>query len=199
MEDRPISTALLQGVNVALVGMMGAGKTTVAQHLANQLGYRFVDTDQLVEQVTGRAIADIFATEGEAHFRTLESQVLAEVCAYTHMAIATGGGIVLNQMNWSYLRHGIVVWLDVPVSELYRRLAQDQQRPLLQTADPEKTLATILNQRQHLYAQADVQVTVPAGMSPADLAAKVLAEIEPVLRKSQDIAPAPGSIVIEGN
>ena len=178
--------------------MMGAGKTTVAQQLANQLGYRFVDTDHLVEQVTGQAIADLFATEGESHFRTLETQILAEVCAYTHMAIATGGGIVLDPMNWSYLRHGIVVWLDVPVSELYRRLAQDQQRPLLQTPNPQKTLTTLLNQRQHLYAQADVRVTVSPELGPTALATKVLAEIEPVLRKSQAIAPPPGSIVVDG-
>ena len=100
---------LLKGVNIYLIGMMGVGKTTVAQILAQRLGYRFFDTDTLLEQVAGRTINEIFASEGEAAFRELETKILAELSAYTKIAIATGGGIVLRQQNWSYLHHGLIV------------------------------------------------------------------------------------------
>lgn len=83
---------LLRGVNLFLVGMMGAGKSTVGKLLAPQLQYRFVDMDNLIEACAQRSIADIFRTEGEAYFRELESQVLQEVCAHSRLVVATGGG-----------------------------------------------------------------------------------------------------------
>lgn len=173
---------LLKGVNLYLIGMMGSGKTTVGRLLANELGYRFFDTDEVIEQAAGRSINDIFAQDGETAFRELETQVLAQLAPYTRMAIATGGGIVLQRMNWSYLRHGIVVWLDVPVEQLYERLKADQTRPLLQTPDPLKTLQTILNQRQNLYAQADAHIVVQPNETPEAIASRTLDEIRQVLR-----------------
>ncbi|NER06556.1 MAG: shikimate kinase, partial [Okeania sp. SIO3C4] len=110
---------LLQGVNLYLVGMMGAGKTTVGELLAKDLGYRFLDMDSLISQVAGKSINEIFADRGEAGFRQLETNVLAEVSSYKNLTIATGGGIVINPFNWSYLQHGIVVWLDVPIEVLH--------------------------------------------------------------------------------
>jgi shikimate kinase len=162
--------------------MMGSGKTTVGQILAQQLGYQFFDTDAVIEQAAGQSINEIFAQEGEAAFRQLETQVLSQLSAYTNLAIATGGGIVLEQMNWSYLRHGIVVWLDVPVEHLYDRLKADTTRPLLQSSDPLKTLEAILKQRQHLYQQADARVTVQPGETPEAIAERTLEAIRAVLR-----------------
>jgi len=101
-----------------------------------QLGYRFVDTDAVIEEVTKQSITQIFARFGEP-VSTTESQVLAQVCAYTNLAIATGGGIVMRRENWSYLHHGLVVWLDVPV-ELLCPLDRDDTRPLLNDPDPLK-------------------------------------------------------------
>lgn len=167
----------LKGTNLYLVGMMGAGKTTVGKCLAQELGYRFFDTDRVIEQVSQQSIADLFAAEGEQGFRSLETQVLAELSAYTRLAIATGGGIVLEQRNWSYLRHGIVVWLDVPLSELHRRLQGDQHRPLLQTPDPSLRLQTLMDQRRSLYAQADVQVPYLPKESLSQLTARVIEQI----------------------
>jgi shikimate kinase len=173
---------LLKGVNLYLVGMMGVGKTTVGQILAKELGYRFVDTDTLVETVAKKSINEIFAQEGEEAFRQLESKVLAEVAAYKNLIIATGGGIVLNPLNWSYLHHGVVVWLDVPATQLYQRLHQDSSRPLLQNTDPLGQLQRLLEYRQPLYAQADVRVTCQGDETPQQVAEQVIEGIRAVLK-----------------
>lgn len=161
---------------------MGAGKTTVGQLVARSLGYQFLDTDAMIEQVAGQPIKQIFAVLGEAEFRQLETQVLAELSAYTRLVIATGGGIVSQRQNWSYLRHGVVVWLNVPLEVLYSRIKKDTTRPLLQTADPLAKLQLLLQERRPLYAQADVEITVSPGEAAEQVAARVLEEIPKVLK-----------------
>ncbi|MEN9253037.1 MAG: shikimate kinase [Thermostichales cyanobacterium BF4_bins_65] len=152
---------ILKGVNVYLIGLMGSGKSTLGRALADFLGYAFLDTDQLIEQVTGLGIPEIFAREGEVGFRDWESRVLTEVSAFRNLVVATGGGIVERHANWGCLHHGIVVWLDVPVAELWQRLQRDPTpRPLLQTGDPEGVLGVLWQRRRPLYAQADVRVEV---------------------------------------
>jgi len=163
--------------------MMGSGKTTVGGLLAQELGYRFLDTDSIIEQLAkGQSINEIFTTAGEETFREWESQVLAELSAHVRTVISTGGGIVLRQKNWSYLRHGLIVWLDVPVELLIVRLAEDNSRPLLKDADPEKKLQTLLEQRQHLYAQADLRITVQSHETPEQVAQRVIDAIPSVLK-----------------
>jgi shikimate kinase len=164
---------LLKGVNLYLIGMMGTGKTTIGRLLAEQLNYQFFDTDALIEQATGQSISQIFAESGEETFRQLETNVLAELSPYTRLAIATGGGIVLKPENWGYLRHGVVVWLDIPLAQLYQRLQNDDSRPLLKHSDLEARLNTLTTQRQHLYAQADVKITVQADESPTAFSKRV--------------------------
>lgn len=149
---------LLNKTNLYLVGMMGAGKTTIGRKLANRVGYRFVDTDGLIEAVAGKPISKIFADEGEAAFRALESRVLSDVSAFTSLVVATGGGVVTQPMNWSYLHHGLVIWLDVPVPILVSRLLGDKTRPLIQSVDLTAKLEKLLHDRQALYAQADVRI-----------------------------------------
>jgi shikimate kinase len=159
---------MLDGTNLFLIGMMGAGKSTLARQLAPRLGYQSVDTDRLVETCMGMEISEIFSRYGEAEFRTIESQVLAQVSSFTRLAIATGGGIVLQPSNWSHLRDGIVVWLDVDLEVLFQRLSNSEQvsdpkeykRPLLNTENPFATLQSIYQQRQKLYAQADIRVEI---------------------------------------
>ncbi|MCU0566364.1 MAG: shikimate kinase [Oculatellaceae cyanobacterium Prado106] len=172
----------LKGVNLYLVGMMGSGKSTTGKILAEHLGYRFLDTDAVIEQAAGQSIREIFATSGEDAFRELETQVLGQLAAYQRLAVATGGGIVLQRQNWSYLRHGIVVWLDVPLAELGDRLQQDQTRPILQDTDMTQKLQTLMEQRQPLYAQADVRITVRPAETPDALALRILDEIQQVLK-----------------
>ncbi|MEQ9625257.1 shikimate kinase [Coleofasciculus chthonoplastes] len=173
---------LLKGINVYLIGMMGVGKTTVGQRLAKELGYRFVDTDVLIEQVAGETINQIFADRGEDEFRQLEAQVLSEVSAYTNLTVATGGGIVLKQMNWSYLHQGLIVWLDAPVDLLIQRLQDDTTRPLLQTTDPTAALQNLLDKRRHLYAESDLHIPISVSDTPEFITSQIMAAIPSVLK-----------------
>lgn len=177
---------LLQGLSVYLVGMMGSGKSTIAQLLAKALGYRCLDTDTLIEQIAQQSITQIFAEQGEAGFRELETQVLEQVAAYTRMAIATGGGIVLKQQNWSYLRQGLVIWLDVPVEVLLARLAEDTTRPLLQDPDPAGKLQTILTQRQSLYALADLHISISESDTPDMITQRIVSMIPSILKAAPE-------------
>ena len=173
---------VLKGVNLYLVGMMGVGKTTVGKLLAEEIGYRFVDTDEVIVKAAGKSINEIFTENGEAEFRQLESDVLAQVCAYTKLVIATGGGIIMQQHNWSYLHHGLIVWLDVPVQIILQRLAEDDTRPLLQD-DPESKLRSLLEQRQPMYSQADLHITISATETPEEIATRILATIPSILKQ----------------
>jgi shikimate kinase len=183
-------------VNLYLIGMMGSGKSTIAKLLAQELGYRFLDTDSVIEGVAKQPVTEIFAGSGEAAFRELETQVLGQISAYQQMAIATGGGIILSRQNWSYLRHGIVVWLDVPLDVLGDRLQNDTTRPILQGVDLRQKLQTLLEQRQHLYAQADVHIIVGADESPEALALRVLAEVQNSL-KPESLPPSASEFTFE--
>lgn len=175
-------SSLLKGVNLYLIGIMGVGKTTVGRLLAKELSYGFVDTDNVIAQATGKSINQLFAQVGEAEFRQLESDVLSKVCAFTKLTIATGGGIVMRRENWGYLRHGLIVWLDAPVEIIYSRLAEDTTRPLLQDADPQAKLRSLLEQRTPLYSQADLHITEREGETPEDAAKRVLEAIPSVLK-----------------
>ncbi|NMG59204.1 shikimate kinase [Geitlerinema sp. P-1104] len=173
---------LLQGLNIYLVGMMGSGKSTTGTHLARQIHYRYFDTDSLIEQVAGQSVREIFAQEGEASFRQLESQVLSQLSAYQRSVISTGGGIVVELSNWSFLRYGLVVWLDVAPEVLVERLQRDQSRPLLQTGDPLQTLQRLLDERRSRYEQADLRIQVNGGDSPESVSDRIIAAIPQVLK-----------------
>ncbi|PSP16409.1 MAG: shikimate kinase [Cyanobacteria bacterium QS_8_64_29] len=172
----------LQGTDVFLIGMMGAGKTSVGQALARQLHYRFFDTDVLVSRSAGKSIPQIFADEGEAGFRDWEMRVLQELAAETRSAIATGGGIVLRRQNWGYLQQGVVVWLDAPVELIAERLAGDTTRPLLQAPNPVERLASLLEERRPLYQQADLRVAIEPDCSPDGIATQAIERMASVLK-----------------
>ena len=171
-------TERLKGINLYLVGMMGAGKSSTGAVLARALGYQFFDTDTVLETVAGHRITEIFAQQGEAAFRQLETSVLAELSTYKQLVIATGGGIVTRQENWSYLHQGVVVWLDVSPEVLKQRLAGDTGRPLLQGQDWKDRVAHLQQQREELYDQADVRVKVNAGEAVDEIAQRTLELVE---------------------
>lgn len=173
----------LQGLNLYLVGMMGSGKSTVGRPLAEALGYRFLDADTALEGVAGRTIPEIFASDGEAGFRDLETAVLGELSAWHSLVVATGGGVVTRPQNWGHLRQGVVVWLDAPAERLLVRLRRDSsQRPQLNSEDPEARLLALLDQRLPLYGQADLRIR-QADERPDQVAEQVLAALPGILRQ----------------
>lgn len=135
--------------------MPGSGKSTVGRQLARRLGLPFFDSDHLIEQRLGCSIREYFAREGEASFRDVEEQVLAELARGANAVVATGGGAVLREANRRNLRDaGRVIYLRSTPEELHRRLRHDTQRPLLQVADPLGKLRTLYAERDPLYRQA---------------------------------------------
>jgi shikimate kinase len=160
-DSTPTLKQRLAGRSLYLVGMMGSGKTSTGRPLAERLGYGFVDADAVIEQAAGCSIPEIFERDGEAGFRSLESQVLSAISQRHSLVVATGGGVVTQPENWGMLHSGIVIWLDVVPDQLLQRLNADSTvRPLLQTADPEAALNALLNERRPLYAEADLTVVI---------------------------------------
>ena len=160
-DSTPTLKQRLAGRSLYLVGMMGSDKTSTGRPLAERLGYGFVDADAVIEQAAGCSIPDIFDRDGEAGFRSLESQVLSAISQRHSLVVATGGGVVTQPENWGMLHSGIVIWLDVVPDQLLQRLNADSTvRPLLQTNDPEAALNALLNERRPLYAEADLTVVI---------------------------------------
>ena len=151
----------LGGRSLYLVGMMGSGKSSTGRPLAEKLGYGFVDSDSVIEQLAGCSIPEIFQRDGEAGFRKLETQVLSAISEHHSLVVATGGGVVTRSENWGVMHQGIVIWLDVEREQLLKRLEADSTpRPLLQEADPAQALDRILNARRPQYGEADLTVVI---------------------------------------
>lgn len=172
----------LHGLNLYLVGMMGAGKSAVGRPLARALGYRFIDADDALERTAGRSIPQIFAEDGEEGFRAMETAVLDQLAQWHSLVVATGGGVVTRPANWGHLHQGVVIWLDAPEGVLLQRLQADPTpRPLLADPDPVARLRHLLEQRRPLYAQADLQVS-QATESAEGVATRVLEALPAILR-----------------
>jgi shikimate kinase len=161
---------------IALVGLSGVGKSSVGRHLAEHLGWPLRDTDDLIVQSQGRSIAQIFAEDGEARFRDLESAALQQVFSHGPGIVATGGGIVLRPENRELLRQrAFVVWLDAPTAILAARLlAHDQARPLIGGADPAVRLEALRAARAGLYAEVAHARVDAAGCQVEQIGAHVL-------------------------
>ncbi|WP_179947595.1 shikimate kinase AroK [Vogesella sp. LIG4] len=146
--------------NFFLVGLMGAGKTTVGRTLARHAGKTFYDSDHEIERRTGVKITTIFDIEGEVRFREREKQVIAELCQLHDIVLATGGGAILAAENRAALKaHGTVIYLRAQIDDILARTKHDKSRPLLQTADPRSKLEQLYLQRDPLYMEiADIVV-----------------------------------------
>lgn len=146
--------------NIFLVGLMGAGKTTVGRILARHYDRAFYDSDHEIEARTGVGIPHIFEVEGEAGFRKREEQVIGDLCLLENIVLATGGGAVLSERNREVLhRHGVVVYLRGTPEHLYERTRNDRNRPLLQTENPLARLRELYKVRDPLYREvADIVV-----------------------------------------
>ncbi|MDX2493960.1 MAG: shikimate kinase [Desulfuromusa sp.] len=141
--------------NIILTGFMGTGKTTLGRLLAKRIDYEFIDTDALIEEQTGQTIAELFQTQGEAAFRTLESDLVEELAQKKGLVIATGGGLVLNPKNVALLnKTGQIICLTASPEEILARVSRQQNvRPLLQEPNPQAKITELLQQRDSVYQQ----------------------------------------------
>ncbi len=157
------------GSNVYLVGMMGAGKTTVGRKLSKAIGWQFVDLDQSIEAATGVSVTTIFEIEGEAGFRLREAQTLKKLAQSESRVVATGGGAVLDPVNRVRMSStGVVVYLHASPELLFERTRHDKSRPLLQVADPLARITSLVEKRDPLYREvADIVVESGAGVNHA--------------------------------
>ncbi|SDO28144.1 shikimate kinase [Aureimonas jatrophae] len=144
---------------VVLVGLMGAGKTTVGRRLAQALNLPFVDTDGEIEAASRMSVSELFAAYGEPEFRALEARVVARLVEAGSQVIATGGGAFMSEATRRLLRErATTVWLRAEIDVLMERVLKRPTRPLLQTTDPRQTMLQLMERRYPIYAEADIHV-----------------------------------------
>lgn len=144
---------------VALIGMMGAGKTAIGRQIAKRLNAPFVDADHEIEEAAGCTIAEIFSRFGEEHFRDGERRVIARLLDEGPCVLATGGGAYMNDETRALMKeNAVTVWLKADFDTLWQRVSKRNHRPLLQNEDPQGTLRHLMDEREPVYAQADVIV-----------------------------------------
>jgi shikimate kinase len=144
---------------IVLVGLMGAGKTSVGRRLAERLGFPFVDADHAIEEAAGKPIAEIFADHGEPYFREGERRVIARLMRNGAQVLATGGGAYMNDETRARIQQeGVSVWLSADLPLLMKRVMKRQDRPLLRTEDPEAVMRGLMEKRYPVYGLADVTV-----------------------------------------
>lgn len=168
----------LGGRPLVLVGMMGAGKTTVGRRLASRLGRRFLDSDEEIEKAAQMSIPEIFEQRGEPEFRAGETRVIARLLKEPDIVLATGGGAFVNPDTRALiLSGGVSVWLKADADILFDRVSRRSNRPLLKTADPRATLEKLIAERYPIYAEAAVTVAsrdVPHETVASDVIAALL-------------------------
>jgi shikimate kinase len=157
--SEPALAAALGARSLVLVGMMGAGKSSVGRRLAARLGIPFVDADSEIEEAAARTIPEIFESYGEAAFRSVEARVIARLLEGGPKVLATGGGAFMNPDTRALIRaKGISFWLKADIEVLLRRIKRRSDRPLLKAGDPAETLTRLMAERDPIYAQADLTI-----------------------------------------
>ena len=175
MNDLPTNFA----ATIACVGLPGSGKSTIGRQLARRLDVRFFDSDQVIEQRIGCSIRDFFEREGEPVFRDLEEEVIDELTQRGACVLSTGGGVILRQANRDHLRlRTQAVYLHSAPEEVFRRLRNDQNRPLLQVADPLSRLKELYAVRDPLYRESAQFVVETGRPSVSTLVNMILMQLE---------------------
>jgi shikimate kinase len=179
----------LNGRSIVLVGLMGAGKSTVGRRLAQKLGLEFTDADAEIERAAGKTVPDIFRDHGEAYFREGERKVIARLLDSGPQVLATGGGAFMNEeTRHNIASRGISVWLRADMNLLMKRVRRRDNRPLLKAEDPEEVMRQLIAQRYPVYGQADVTVEsrdVPHNSIVSDVI-RALAARERSMKKAKD-------------
>ena len=138
--------------NIYLIGLMGAGKTTIGRLLAKSLGLPFYDSDKAIEDVTGVDIATIFEFEGEKGFRLRENKMISELTELEDIVLATGGGVILDEQNRERLKeNGFVIYLQCSIDRIVDRTSRSSQRPLLNVDNPREKIQALIDEREELY------------------------------------------------
>lgn len=164
--------------NLALVGFMGTGKSSVGRLAAETLQFEFVDTDELIEAQAGSSVEDIFKNQGEPAFRQMECDVVQKLSQRENLVIATGGGLIVNPANLASLKtHALVLCLWASPETIWERVKDQTHRPLLKTADPPGAIRALFAKRDPLYRQADVLINT-AQRSPKEVAQQVLLQFQ---------------------
>ncbi len=181
--------AALGSRSLVLVGMMGAGKSSIGRKLAARLGLPFVDADAEIERAAGMNILDIFTKHGEPSFRAGERRVIARLLDGGPQVLATGGGAFMDaETRAAIAAKAISVWLRAEYDVLLRRIKRRSDRPMLKTEDPAETLKRLLEQRDPIYAEADL--TVHSRDVPHEtIIAEILAAVVARLKQSPSAAP----------
>jgi shikimate kinase len=181
--------------SVVLVGMMGAGKSSIGRRLAGRLGLSFVDADTEIEKAAGMSIAEIFEAHGEPYFRAGECRVIARLLESGPQVLATGGGAFMNPDTRAAIRaKGVSVWLRATLDVLNRRIKRRGDRPLLKGADPAETLRLLIEERYPVYAEADITVEsrdVPHDTIVDEIVAGLFGRLQGIEAQSgaKDVAP----------
>jgi shikimate kinase len=150
---------LLGGRTVVMVGMMGAGKSSIGRRLAARLGLPFADADTEIEQAANLSISEIFEAHGEAYFRDGERRVIQRLLDGAPKVLATGGGAFINPETRAAIRKaGVSIWLMADRDLILQRVKRRSNRPLLRTSDPEATVDRLLAERNPIYAEADIHI-----------------------------------------
>jgi shikimate kinase len=171
--------------NLFLVGLMGAGKTTVGRALAKRLGKTFYDSDREIEVRTGVRVAHIFEIEGEGGFRRREAEAIDRLTGLADVVLATGGGAVLDPVNRERLKgRGFVIYLHAQPRELWQRTRHDRTRPLLQNVDPRQRLEELYAVRDPLYRETADAVVETGRQGVSLLVAQALAKIDEACKLS---------------
>ncbi len=164
--------------NIALVGFMGTGKTTIACMLAEKFKAEYVDIDDLIQIKQNMSIVNIFAEKGEPFFRKIEKEVVAEIAQKQDKIIACGGGVVLDKDNISNLKKkGVLICLQAKPEEILKRTRDYEHRPLLNVPDPKQKITELLNAREVYYAAADYSVDT-SGLSKIEVVDKIMSWLE---------------------
>ena len=162
--------------NIVLMGFMGAGKTTIGKKLASALKYEFIDTDKWIEKEQGRKISDIFAEDGEAAFRDMETDMLKRLQNRTEkFVLSIGGGMPVREENRALLRNlGAVIYLKTSKEEIIRRVSGNKNRPLLQGGDLEEKVTNLMNAREHIYVETAHVEVITDGKTPSKVVENIM-------------------------
>lgn len=175
--------------SIVLVGLMGAGKTTIGRRVAQKLNLDFVDADHEIERAADMSVAEIFEKHGEKAFRDGERRVIARLLENGPQVLATGGGAYMDEQTRKAIgQNGICIWLDCKHSLLMKRVRRRSTRPLLQTADPDQTMRDLMDERYPVYAKADIRVEsrdVPHNAIVNDVIAALAGFLDPNSTKAE--------------